>query len=384
MFNRLWGQVQLIVLAVVLSFGVLPGIAHGQDSAALDLVRSANYQYDEGEFREALRLYREAHDRLNDPRLLYRIGLSYEQIGNYQRAREYLVRYLREDADSPVKGRVEAKIGQLRSLEENIQSFLTIETDPPGAEIYLFGYMGQAEGKTPAEVPVGAGENQVTLVFPAGQRLEVLIDVGAGQREKRFFQVGTATAPPPPPREVAEQKSVPAQREERPQESVAEQVPESPGEEVASGDETQEGVAGPGDEEGLDEDEQEALAAVDDVIPMPGSEKQPLRTIQLTRVNIGPPWWAKALGVTTIIAGNAWIVLVGICIVTDCLDGEQGSYAVSLGAGALAVGGGIYLLGRNWRSRLPRLHELDFVPEGVTPPQSTAERALILKWGARF
>src|SRR5690554_6162261 len=76
---------------------------HAQPSEeALDRVRDANAHYDAGEFSDALLKYRQAYDVLADVRLLYRIGLSYENLGNYARARQALLRYLELDKDSPV------------------------------------------------------------------------------------------------------------------------------------------------------------------------------------------------------------------------------------------------------------------------------------------
>lgn len=392
MSRSIWSFARLVALAVCLIFVALPARADAQDSAALNMVRQANSHYDEGQFRDALRLYLTAYDALKDVRLLYRIGLSYEQIGNYQRAREYLVHYLRADADSPVKGRVEAKIGQLRSLEENIQAFLAIETEPAGAEVYVHGYMGKAEGKTPVEFPVGAGENTVTLVFPAGQRLEVAIDVGAGQREERFFQVGTASAPPPPPQEVARAEEPPQPEPEQPQEKLKpEEERKGDGAEEQARVEADEGAA-PDDEEaaaeGAEED-QEAVASAEDVIPMPGSERDPVRNIKLTRVDMGPPWWASTLGVILIIGGNTFLVLNTIYVLAkfdEFTNDEWLGHGIVWGASALSVGGGIYLMGRNWRRRLPRLQDLDFVPEGVgqPKPESGLGPTLMLRWSGRF
>lgn len=435
MSKYLWGFLRLAVLTTVLAVSGAPAVALAQDGAALDLVRSANNHYDEGRFRDALRQYREAHDSLRDVRLLYRIGLSYEQIGNYQRAREYLARYLREDDDSPVKGRVEAKIDQLRSLEENIQAFLKIETEPSGAQIFIHGYMGTPEGRSPAKIPVGAGDNHVTLVFPEGQRLEVVIDVGPGQTEEKFYQVGTAAAaPPPPPKEVAQAEPEPAEEEakekeepstkpeekdeEKDEEVVKAEEPDEEDDkakEVAEADEEDEAEEedpalaedeqdGADEEEAKEEEEQDALAAMDDIIPMPGSERQPLRSIALTRIDMGPPWWATTLGLLTIIGGNLVFVYSTVCFFIEChpfnftqtvdtigewhidnITEEQWTHhGILWGASALSVGTGIYLLGRNWRKRLPTLQELDFVPEGVGQPQGALGQHIMLLWSGRF
>ncbi len=304
------------VMVVAVAMISLPAESWAQQDP-LDKVRAANSHYDNGEFRRALRLYREAHDEIGDERLLYRIGLSYENIGNYQRAREFLEQYLREDPESPVRGRVEATIGQLTNLERQIQSTLLLETEPPGAEVYLERYMGQSEGQTPVEIPVGAGENSVTLVFPQGQRLEVVVDVGAGEREERFFQVGTGERPTTAPDEIVDRTDDP----------VDEPVDE------------------PVEDPDRDPDEERPAVAQDDAIPVPGAEPR-RRPIQLDDVNIGPPLLAHAGGVALIFLGNASIYW-----------GAYHMYRYRTGGGfllmgATAVGAGTFLLARNWRNSL--------------------------------
>lgn len=350
-----------IALFLVLGGFFLSPLEAVAQSDPLDKVRAANTHYDNGEFASALRLYREAYDQMGDARLLYRIGLSYEHVGNYRRARQFLEKYLEKDQDSPVRGRVEANIASLQRLEDSIQSILVIDTEPQGAQVFLYGYLGEAEGRTPAEIPVGAGINQVTLVFEGGQRLEVPIEVRAGGREERFFSIGTASRPS---QEIASAEEI------RPDPEVVDEP-----QELDPSQETSEEQAQWGEDDRPDDDEQRSLAD-DNVIPLPGSEPEQRRPIQLDYVDIGPPRLALVSSVVLMALGGLSLysgVIVAIRQATDPDDTDFQSYSPTalLVTGALLSGGGFYLLGRRWRSQLPPISSgmgRASVPQELTSP----------------
>lgn len=344
-----------LVAVVILCF-CAPLYAQGSDEA-LDTVREANGHYDAGEFSDALLKYRQAYDVLEDVRLLYRIGLSYENLGNYARARQTLLRYLELDKDSPVEGRVRAKIDQLRDLEENIQAYLVVDSVPAGATVYLNEYMGEPEGQAPVTMPVGAGENIVTLVFPDRQRLQAVVEVGAGATVERIFQVGSA-APPRQSEELASAETTEVEVDE-PEAPLAEEPAED-------GADAEDPVA-----ESAEEEVAEG-AGGDDVIPMPGSERAMDRPVRLDRVSVAPPWWANTLAVM----GFAGSALCGV-------GAGQGMLSVgqAVGCGLILTGSGFFLLGRDWSGRLPPASD---APGFSSPDQAGSARALGVSFSGRF
>lgn len=348
-----------LVAVVALCF-CAPLYAQGSDEA-LDTVREANGHYDAGEFSRALLKYRQAYDVLEDVRLLYRIGLSYENLGNYARARQTLLRYLELDNDSPVEGRVRAKIDQLRDLEENIQAYLVIDSVPAGATVYLNEYMGEPEGEAPVTMPVGAGENIVTLVFPDRQRLQAVVEVGAGATVERIFQVGSA-APPRQSEELASAETT----------EVEVDGPEAPL--VEESDEDGADAEDPVAESGSETAEEEVAEAAggDDVIPMPGSERAMDRPVRLDRVSVAPPWWANTLAVMGFV-GSA---LCGV-------GAGQGMLSVgqAVGCGVVLTGSGFFLLGRDWSGRLPPASD---APGFSSPDQAGSARAFGVSFSGRF
>ena len=373
-FRRSW-RFRLLAGAAVGLMAVLfvasPAVA-GDEERALEIAAEANDYYDDGQFADALRLYREAYDILDDERLLYRIGLSYEHVGNYRRARQFLEKYLELDEDSPVRGRIEATIDQAAALEESVQPMLIVDSEPEGAEIYTYGYMGESVGTTPAEIPVGSGETQITLDFAEGQRLEVFVEVGAGETEERFFQVGTGA----PVARDGEGREVASEEMAAVEAPVDEEVTEDPPVEDEEVDAPPEDV------------DDEEVAEEEDVIPTPeDTADRDLRQTRIDYVDASPPWWANTLGVIGIVGGHGVMTLP----LYEDLDVPAIPAVVT---GLLMVGGSVYLLGRNWRSGLPEVdarqsQRSDEVarsqPEAPTGAEVADEAGIwMFQWGTSF
>lgn len=272
--------------------------------ASLDLVRQGNEHYDAGEFRDAIRLYKQAHRELGDDRLLYRIGLSYEYVNNVIRAREYLTAFLEADPQTPFAGRIAAKIERLDTIEETVQSYLAVSSEPAGATVYLNGDLGSPEGKTPLTVPVGPGEHLITLVFEDRRRIEEAVSVNAGQTFEHHIQVraGAATVPEPEP--------------------APEPAPEPEPTDVAV-----------------------ATAPVDTPIA-------PRHRETLTEVSLTAPTWGLGLAWTGLIVGD--LMIVGGILSNTLGDGTGGDELI-IGGALLAVTGLYFLMFRNYTGKLDRI-----------------------------
>jgi tetratricopeptide (TPR) repeat protein len=187
-------MVPAMLLLLIVSISPAAAQTTAERQASLDRVRQANVHYDAGEFHDALRLYKQAHRELDDHRLLYRIGLSYEYLNNIVRARQYLLAFLEAEPDTPYAGRIAAKVDRLETLEASVQSYIAISSEPAGATVYLNGDLGSPEGATPVTVPVGPGEHLITLVFADRRRLEDVVTVSAGQTIEHHVKVVAATS----------------------------------------------------------------------------------------------------------------------------------------------------------------------------------------------
>ncbi|MBA2662413.1 MAG: PEGA domain-containing protein [Bradymonadaceae bacterium] len=194
---KLW-FFSIALSALVLASSPALGQTAEQRQDAIEVVRQANAHYDQGEFQQALKMYRRSYRLLDDARLLYRIGLTYENLGNFVRAREYLEDYLLKDPESQYAGRIRAKIEQLATLEKNMQSYLAVNSEPRGAKVFLDGDVDSVEGTTPVRIPVGAGEHTVVLIFEGRRKLEDIVTVEPGQTIERTYraEAGTNTEAP--------------------------------------------------------------------------------------------------------------------------------------------------------------------------------------------
>lgn len=188
-------RILLTILVLLLPLAA-PSPVHAQDDAAraIELVTQANGLYDSGDFRAALGKYREAYAITTDPRVLYRIGITYENLANYQRAREHLELYLYAEPDSKYAGRVKSKIENLRNLEKSLQSTIKIESTPSGASVWLDFEQGKPAGVTPVRLPVGPGVHEVLIRKEGFEDVRDQIDVGAGVSLEKTYDLGTGSA----------------------------------------------------------------------------------------------------------------------------------------------------------------------------------------------
>lgn len=186
-----------LLCAAVPTFSAAPAWAQDDIARASQLLASANAAYSAGNFRAALDDYRASYNLTKDDRVLYRIGLCYENLSNYQRAREHLELYLLADPNTQYKDRIDAKLVTLRELEATMQAFLMIHTDPPGGRIWVNREVdGPPVGVAPARIPVGPGTH--TVVVRIGDR-EVVDRVNVAQRqtvERTYRADGPVETPP--------------------------------------------------------------------------------------------------------------------------------------------------------------------------------------------
>jgi tetratricopeptide (TPR) repeat protein len=154
-------------------------------SRAADLIKEANTNYNRGEFRDALRDYQRAFRLSGDPRLVYRIGLTYENLANYKRAHDYLQRSLRENPSSEYTGRVARKLTHLKTLEKSMQAFIDLSSEPTGARIFLDG--DGTLGVTPQKIPVGPGPHEVTLAKQGLRTSTFHIEVSSGETVTKSY-----------------------------------------------------------------------------------------------------------------------------------------------------------------------------------------------------
>ena len=202
MFARLLRALLLVCVLLPLGAASPPVFAQEASQAdkarAIELIEDANAAYDNGDFRNSLRLYREVYSLTEDPRVLYRIALNYESLSNFQRAREHLELFLLAEPGSKYAGRVKAKIESLRELEANIQAAIVVDTVPSGAEVWLDDTQGPPVGVTPVRLPVGVGPVELHIRKQGYEPHQDELTVEAGETLQKTYELTPDGSTPPP------------------------------------------------------------------------------------------------------------------------------------------------------------------------------------------
>ncbi len=211
----------LLLIPLTMLAVVSPAWAQDDRGRAIQLITDANGDYERGEFRDALRKYRSAYEITDDPRVLYRIGLTYENLANYQRAREHLELFLLAEPSTKYRDRVEKKIATLSEQEAALQAAIQVESDPPGAEVYLYDDTGRPSGVTPIRLPVGPGTHLLIVKKEGHEAAREEVTVEPAATVERKYELGGGVA-------AEEPEELEAENQHEEKLPVADPVPHDP------------------------------------------------------------------------------------------------------------------------------------------------------------
>ncbi len=178
-----------LILLLSLFFIPLSLAAEPGTEASIDAIAKGNEAYEAGDFYKAIREYRTAFRLTKDPRLSYRIGISYETLGNFQRAREYLEDYLRHTADTKFIDRVKKKLSTLKKLEDTVQSTAILSSNPHAAEVFLRSETHEPLGTTPINVPLAPGSHTFIFVKDGYQTGTLTLQIDSSQNIKEKLKL---------------------------------------------------------------------------------------------------------------------------------------------------------------------------------------------------
>lgn len=115
---------------------------------------------------DAIRYFRRASELVPSAKLIYNIGLAYEEMGDTGRALAAYRRYLRQDAEADATRRDELR-RRIASLEQRLAETgvqqLLVTSEPPGATVRV---AGRALGLTPWAGELPPGQHVVSLELP--------------------------------------------------------------------------------------------------------------------------------------------------------------------------------------------------------------------------
>lgn len=140
---------------------------------------------DDGNFDAALLELRRAYELAPTYRILYNIGLIYQQLKEYARAYDALEQYLREGGDG-AEHAADAK-KRIEHLEGRV-AYLTVTTNVPNADVAVDDF---SVGKTPLvhELRVNSGQRKLTVSVPGRPAQSRLVEVAGGEHRALAFEL---------------------------------------------------------------------------------------------------------------------------------------------------------------------------------------------------
>lgn len=178
--RRARGWLAASVAAVAI--GTSPTAPAARADIALDarfFDEAARRAYQAGRYEKALELFLQSQAALSHDRNLYNIALSAELAGHVELAFSFYRRYLDTD-DEAFRAAAEQ---HLQSLEGRL-ALVEVETDPPGASIFVDDLDNGVFGTSPAVIPVRPGERTILVERPDHERASVPVVARRGQRAK--------------------------------------------------------------------------------------------------------------------------------------------------------------------------------------------------------
>lgn len=191
---------------IVWLFGVFfPCHAAAPDANALaldvtvDLAEEAELLFRRGleayrarRYTDAL-VYLLASNRIVPNRIVvFDLARTYEEMGRLEAAWRYYSWYVALEPD--IEEQTDAKLALARITPKVAR--LSVQTDPPGAAVYLDGRALGRRGSTPMVLALPAGTHHVILEHPSGAPVEIDTDLETGQLTELALTLPAELTPP--------------------------------------------------------------------------------------------------------------------------------------------------------------------------------------------
>ena len=154
------------------------GLSTG-DQMRLDALWDEGDQlYGTGRYKEAIEKYLAAYEILPKSDLLYSVATAYQQLENWQDCVTYMDRFLADAKPGPKRDRAE---NSRKSCDARIvrDQLLNIDSDPPGAQVYVDDRERGVQGSTPYRNYVRPGAHVIWVELkgyePIKQEIEVQV-----------------------------------------------------------------------------------------------------------------------------------------------------------------------------------------------------------------
>lgn len=169
-----------------------------------ELVDKAKAAYNRGSFEESLRSFQAAYDIFPHPDMLYRMGLCYERLDEFEAAADHYKKFLAKVPDAPERQRIERIIESLSSRISKAE--IVVTTVPDKAVVYI-NDISNISGTTPTEFPVAPGTHLIIVKKDGYLPIEEQVSIKAGETLQLRYQL-SRDYEEKPSGEVAEDRPV--------------------------------------------------------------------------------------------------------------------------------------------------------------------------------
>lgn len=157
-----------------------------RQSEVASLLELAKNNESRGDYVKALEHYKDAHKLFAHPKLLFSIASMYERNADKRNARIYYQRYVDALPEGPQAQIARKRLTQLTQVPTVVvtkQTSLRVESNPPGATVYLNDIVNGPSGTTPTtDLPVNAGTYTIIMRLDGYEESTQEVVVDAGER----------------------------------------------------------------------------------------------------------------------------------------------------------------------------------------------------------
>jgi Tetratricopeptide repeat len=175
-------------LLTTLALGVPARAADENTLKAKEHFQKGQTHYSLGEFNDAVTEFREAFRLRNEPAILFNIGQSMRQLGNYKQAYFYYSQYLSKRPDavnrSEVEGFMEAMKAKMDADEDADRARAQADAARPPAPVSPEDQLADAEGQAPMHAsakPAPGVNDPASKAAPAAKDLQATRDAKAAK-----------------------------------------------------------------------------------------------------------------------------------------------------------------------------------------------------------
>ncbi|HEV8325834.1 MAG TPA: PEGA domain-containing protein [Myxococcota bacterium] len=169
-----------------------PATAASPHAEAKALVKAGDKAFAKGDYEAALDAYQKAFELDPEPLALERIGQSHAALRHYADARDAFLKLLELAPKGKKHKEIEALVTELSIV---LETRLRVDSDPPGATVYIDSKTSGAVGTTPFEINVVPGPKRLYVELADHAPYKADVDVAPSTTTAHEAKLAPLTTP---------------------------------------------------------------------------------------------------------------------------------------------------------------------------------------------